>query len=72
LALDEPKDSDNVFDHCDMKYVVDNALMKQAGDIIVDFVDAGWQSGFNVTSAKPLFSSFAAGGACPTGGSCSC
>ena len=66
LALDEPKESDKVFDENNLKFLVDEELMQQCGTVKVDFVDAGYRSGFSITSANPLGS----GGSCCSGGSC--
>jgi iron-sulfur cluster assembly protein len=66
LALDEPKGSDESFDSGEIKFVIDNDLKARTGDVIIDFVEMGGQSGFSVTPAK------AVGGSCGVGGSCSC
>jgi len=66
LALDEPKESDKVFDENNLKFLVDEELMQQCGTVKVDFVDAGYRSGFSITSTNPLGS----GGSCCSGGSC--
>lgn len=63
LALDEPKDSDKVFDNDTLKFLVEETLFDTTGDITVDYVDAGPRSGFGITSEKPI-----GGGSC---GSCS-
>ena len=67
LALDEPKDSDKVFDQDDLKFVVEGSLLTSCGSIKVDFMDAGPRSGFSISSSIPLGSS-ASCGSC--GGSC--
>lgn len=69
LALDEPKDSDKVFDQDDLKFVVEGSLLTSCGSIKVDFMDAGPRSGFSISSSIPLGSS----GSCGScgGGSCS-
>ena len=43
LALDEPKDTDNVFDIDGFKYIVDKELMREADPIKVDFSGFGFQ-----------------------------
>jgi Fe-S cluster assembly iron-binding protein IscA len=65
LALDEPKDSDSVFDYGGVEYIIDNDLLEESGAITIDFVVEGWQSGFTITPGK------AVSGSCPVGGTCS-
>jgi len=71
LALDEPKDSDKVFEEDGLKFLVDEGLLEKCGAVKVDFVEAGYRSGFSITSANPL----GGGGSCSSGscgsGSCS-
>lgn len=66
LALDETKDSDNVFDINGIKYLVDKGLEEQAQEIKVDYVTQWGRSGFMVTSSASL------GGGSACGSSCSC
>jgi Fe-S cluster assembly iron-binding protein IscA len=68
LALDEPKETDQVFTINDYRYIIDQALMDKAVDINIDYVDTPSQQGLFVTSAKPVADG-AAGSSC---GSCSC
>ncbi len=67
MALDEPKGSDTFFEEGAIKYIVESELMDKTGDITIDFVEAGYQSGFSIISAKPV-----AAASCSVGGSCSC
>ena len=71
MALDEPKDSDKVFEEDGLKFLVDEGLLEKCGAVKVDFVEAGYRSGFSITSANPL----GGGGSCSSGscgsGSCS-
>ncbi|MDD5759661.1 MAG: hypothetical protein PHI06_11345 [Desulfobulbaceae bacterium] len=67
LALDEPKENDATYDNDTLKFLVDNELMKNCGAIKIDYADAGYRSGFSITSTIPL--STGGGGGC--GGSCS-
>jgi iron-sulfur cluster assembly protein len=70
LALDEPKDSDKVFENDTIKFLVEESLMTTCGGITVDYVDAGPRSGFGITSVNPI-SSGAGGcssGSCGDGG----
>ncbi len=46
MALDEPKDVDNVYDIDGFKYVVNKDFMEKAKPIKVDYIDIG----FKVTS----------------------
>lgn len=60
LALDEPKDSDHVFEYDSVKYIVDDGLMIKVGDITINFIQQGMRSGFSMTCvnsiAEPCFS----------------
>ena len=63
MALDEPKDEDQVFEFDGVTYLVDANLMNQARPIEVDYVEDGHCSGFAITSMLSR----------PDGcGSCSC
>lgn len=66
MALDEPKETDQVFTINDVKYIVNQELMKKSEDINIDFIDTPWQQGLFVTSGRPVVE----GSSC--GGSCSC
>ncbi len=57
LALDEPKDTDDVFDKDGVTFVVDKALMATASPITVDFGERG----FSIDSGM-TFEQDAAGG----------
>ena len=43
MALDEPRDTDNVFEIEGFKYIVDKKFMKEAEPIKVDFSGFGFQ-----------------------------
>ena len=59
MALDEPKDNDEVFTDESFDVVVDKDLLAQIGGVNIDFQSNRWMgSGFSIQSAKP------AGGAC--------
>jgi Fe-S cluster assembly iron-binding protein IscA len=64
LALDEPKDNDKIYEEGGLKFLVDGELQEKCGTVKVDFIEAGYRSGFSITSANPL----STGGGC---GSCS-
>jgi Fe-S cluster assembly iron-binding protein IscA len=64
MALDEPKNEDEVFDEKGTKFIIDKDLLSQAKPINVDFIEAPRGSGFKLTSNLAP-----AAGAC--GSSCS-
>jgi Fe-S cluster assembly iron-binding protein IscA len=66
LALDEPKETDQVFTINELKYVIDQKLMEEAKDINIDYVDTPMQQGLFLTSGNSL------GGESSCGSSCSC
>jgi Fe-S cluster assembly iron-binding protein IscA len=65
MALDEPKDDDEIVKNNGVTYLVNKELLDQVKPIVVDFVESGWGSGFSISSnlKKPE--------ACGSG-SCSC
>lgn len=63
MALDETKDTDQVYEVDGFKYIVDSEFIKEAAPIKVDFLEYG----FKVTSNLKLES---ACGSCGTTGSC--
>jgi Fe-S cluster assembly iron-binding protein IscA len=65
LALDESKQTDDVYDIDGITYLIDKALGEQTKEVKVDFVNYNGRSGFSVSSAISL-----GGGSCGT--SCSC
>ncbi|AVD72327.1 hypothetical protein CAY53_09785 [Desulfobulbus oralis] len=68
MTLDQPGELDQVFEEGDLKFVIAQDLLEEVGAIKVDFVDAGYRSGFAITSEKPVPG---AGGGCSScGGSC--
>jgi Fe-S cluster assembly iron-binding protein IscA len=73
LALDEPKESDKVFDHDTVNYIIDDELVKKTGDVTIEFVDMGYRSGFRISSQNPVSGAACfPGGGCSTDGACSC
>jgi iron-sulfur cluster assembly protein len=66
MALDEPKDEDEVFEEKGTKYIIDKDIYSQAKPISIDFISTAQGSGFKLTSS---LSSADAGGC---GSSCSC
>lgn len=54
LALDEKKESDTSFDENGLQFLVDNDLLQQCGGIKVDFIEAGYRSGFSIASEHPI------------------
>ena len=63
MALDEPKDTDEIIEDKGVKYLIDKVLYDEVKPINVDFVESAMGSGFSITSAM------AKGNSC---GSCSC
>lgn len=70
MALDESKETDEIFNESDVTFLVEKSLLSTCGAIKVDFVDAGYRSGFSITSTNPI----GGGGGCSSGscatGSC--
>jgi iron-sulfur cluster assembly protein len=64
MVLDEPKETDEVFNIQGFTFLMDKDLKLQTKDITVDYGLYGCGSGFKVLSEVPV------GGA--GGGSCSC
>jgi Fe-S cluster assembly iron-binding protein IscA len=64
MALDEPKENDEMMEEHGVNYLVEKGLYEQAKPIRVDFVDSPMGSGFYISS------SLSTGGGC--GSSCSC
>lgn len=65
MALDESKDTDEIYTINGITYLIDKALAKQAREVKIDFITYNGRSGFTVTSAVNF-----GGGSCGT--SCSC
>ena len=63
MALDEPKDSDEIIEDNGIKYLIDKNLYEEVKPINVDFVESAMGSGFSIMS------NLAKGNSC---GSCSC
>ena len=51
-----------------MKFLVDSDLLTRCGSVKVDFIEAGYRSGFAITAANPLGGGSCSSGSC--GGSC--
>ncbi|MCF6188088.1 MAG: hypothetical protein L3J49_11530 [Desulfobulbaceae bacterium] len=64
MALDEPKDNDKTFEEDSLTFLVEEGLLSTCGAIKVDFIEAGYRSGFSITSTNPVSS----GGGCSSGG----
>lgn len=50
LALDEPKETDEIFERDSITFVVDKGLLADAQPIKVDYITVGTRSGFSITS----------------------
>ena len=68
LALDEPKDSDSVFNNGGVAYIIDNDVLNMTGNITIDFVTEGSQSGFTLQSENPVSGSCGVDGTCSSQG----
>jgi len=66
MVLDEPKETDDVFQVRDFTVLVDKDLHTTTKDVTVDYVVSGMGSGFQVQSQMPI-----GGGSCSST-SCSC
>lgn len=66
MALDEPKDTDNVYDIDNFQYIVDKEFLKLAKPITIDFMGMG----FKITSGLEL--GVPGGGCSGCGSSSSC
>ena len=64
MALDEPKDDDEILKENGVTYLVNKQLLEQVKSINVDFTESVYGSGFNITSGLTK----SGAGAC---GSCS-
>ncbi len=65
MALDEAKDTDEVYEVDGFKYIVDKEFLKEATPIKVDFTDVGFKVESNIKVDE------AACGSCGSSGSCS-
>jgi Fe-S cluster assembly iron-binding protein IscA len=61
MALDEPKEDDQLFDEGGVKYAINKGLYEQVKPVQVDFVQTARGSGYRVT-----------GNIAKSCGSCSC
>jgi len=66
LALDEPKDSDKVFDIEGFQYIVDKDFIEKVQPIKVDFVDIG----FRLSCAVDFSAGGSACSGCGSAGTC--
>ena len=71
LSLDEKKKDDEVIEQDGLTFLVEKNLLEHCGEIIIDYVEAGANSGFSIQSANPIPNE---GGECSSGscGACSC
>jgi iron-sulfur cluster assembly protein len=63
MALDEPKETDEVIKDNNITYLIEKKLLDEVKPINIDFVDSAMGSGFSITS------NLSKGDSC---GSCSC
>ncbi len=50
MALDEPKDDDEIIKNNGITYLINKELFNQAKPINVDFVESAFGSGFSISS----------------------
>ena len=53
MALDEPKDTDNIYNINNVEYLVDKSFMEKAKPITVDFMQMGFQITSGLTLSPP-------------------
>jgi iron-sulfur cluster assembly protein len=61
MALDEPKDTDDVFDVKGLQFVVDRYFMEKAEKINIDFTGMGFQLNSNLVQEQSGCSSCGSG-----------
>jgi Fe-S cluster assembly iron-binding protein IscA len=67
MALDEPKDEDDIMENAGIKFVLDNQtkdILAQSGGLIIDYVDESYRRGYMLRLGAPG----EGGGGCGTGG----
>lgn len=65
MALDEPKENDEIIEDNGVTFLVEKTLLEQAKPINVDFVESAMGAGFSITSNMQMGNS-------ECGSSCSC
>ena len=68
MALDEPQANDETYDLNGITAIIDKELLTRAEEVNIDFIEAGFKSGFMINSKQPVVTT-AQGNTC---GSCSC
>jgi len=63
MALDEPKDTDNVYKVDGFEYIVNKEFMEKAKPIKIDFIEVGFKIDSNIELQSAC-------GSCSTTGSC--
>jgi Fe-S cluster assembly iron-binding protein IscA len=66
MALDEPKDDDEVTMNNGITFMINKQLLDQVKPVSVDFNESPYGAGFAINS------SLKKAGSCGSGGSCSC
>jgi len=64
MALDEPKETDEIIKDNGVTYLIDKKLLEEVKPINIDFIDSDRGSGFSITSNLKISAS--------CGMSCSC
>ena len=66
MALDEPRDTDEIIKDNGVTYLIEKGLLEEAKPINVDYIESGMGTGFSITSEKKF------GAASSCGSSCAC
>lgn len=64
MALDEPKEDDEVVQSNGFKLVVNKALAEQSGGVAIDYLTGPFRKGFQIKSAAPSDSACGSGCSC--------
>lgn len=65
MALDEIKDSDAVFNHGGIEYIMDKTLLAQASPVTVDYSGMGFRLASSLELSGGCSSCGSSGGCCP-------
>ncbi|MCK9229087.1 MAG: hypothetical protein M0Q23_09590 [Syntrophales bacterium] len=51
MALDEPRETDNVYTKDELTFVMETGLLEDAKPVTIDFIETEWGSGYNISSS---------------------
>ncbi|MGI6655997.1 MAG: IscA/HesB family protein [Desulfobulbus sp.] len=54
MALDTAKETDLLYEEGTLRFLVAEDLQERCGAITIDFIEAGFRSGFSITTEHPL------------------